>query len=97
MYKGVYDPTCACTDEKWKVHANNAFGANQHEDIKDDKYWIPSETSGSKSLTTCPPGLNSGVLGSVEGKPMTWNLWNIVRHYVYVQNYISKGKKFNGT
>lgn len=37
-YKGAFDPSCAGTDEKWKVHANNSFGANQHEDPTADKY-----------------------------------------------------------
>lgn len=41
VYKGAFDPNCAGTDEKWKIHhATNSFGANQHDDPTADKYHI---------------------------------------------------------
>ena len=41
VYKGAFDPNCAGTDEKWKIHhLNNAFGAPQHEDPTEDKYYF---------------------------------------------------------
>ncbi len=40
-YKGAFDPNCAATSEKWKIHhVGNAFGAPQHEDPVEDRYYL---------------------------------------------------------
>ena len=40
VYKGAFDPNCAGTEEKWKIHhMSNAFGTDQHEDPVEDRYF----------------------------------------------------------
>lgn len=47
VYKGAFDPNCSGTDEKWKIHdLSNAFGANQHEDLAEDKYYLGEKAHG---------------------------------------------------
>lgn len=90
-YLGAFDPTCVGTNDKWRVHSDNAFGTNQHEDPIADKYNLGYQTHGSDDgNTTIEPKLNERILKSIEDKPMTWNLWNIIRHYCYVNYFKSK-------
>ena len=93
VYKGAFDPNCSGTDEKWKIHhMSNAFGADQHLDPSEDKYWTGLTAHGDDEFPSVvnPPSLNSDVFGSISDRPMTWNLWNVVRHYVYIKWF--KGK-----
>ena len=47
VYKGAFDPNCAGTDEKWKIHhISNAFGTNQREDPTEDKYYLGEKAHG---------------------------------------------------
>ena len=86
---GAFDPTCIGTNEKWKVHFDTPFGTDQHSDPVAYKYNIGYQTHGTGGgTTTINPKLNEEVLKSIENKPMTWNLWNIIRHYCYV-NYFN--------
>ena len=39
-----------------------------------------------------PSSLNDYVLDSINGRPMTWNLWNVVRHYVYIKYFKNRHK-----
>ena len=90
VYKGAFDPNCAGTDEKWKIHhESNAFGAPQHEDPIEDKYYLGEQCHGDGVFPNkvVPDGLNDKVLESIHGRPMAWNLWNIVRHYVYIKYF----------
>lgn len=86
---GAFDPTCIGTNEKWKVHSDTPFGTDQHSDPVAYKYNMGYQTHGTGGgTTTINPKLNEEVLKSIESKPMTWNLWNIIRHYCYV-NYFN--------
>lgn len=90
VYKGAFDPNCAGTDEKWKIHdISNQFGANQHEDPKEDKYYHGEETHGAGDFAgkIVPDEMNGTVLESIKDRPMTWNLWNVVRHYAYFKYF----------
>jgi hypothetical protein len=95
VYKGAFDPHCNCTDEKWKIHhESNAFGAPQSEDPMADKYYMPETAHGSGEFygEKVPDELNQAVLDSVKDRPMTWNLWNVVRHYVYIKYFKNQNK-----
>ena len=95
VYKGAYDPNCSGTDEKWKVHhLSNAFGANQHEDPVADKYYLPEKAHGDGQFQTkvSPKSLNDTIMASIKDRPMTWNLWNVVRHYVYIKYFKNRHK-----
>ena len=95
VYKGAFDPYCSGTDEKWKVHhLSNAFGANQHEDPTADKYYLPYKAHGDVQFSTkvTPTTLNDYILDSIKNRPMTWNLWNVVRHYVYLKYFKNRHK-----
>lgn len=90
VYKGAFDPNCAGTDEKWKIHhLSNAFGANQHEDPTADKYYHGEQAHGDIQFTSnvTPTTLNDYIMDSIKDRPMTWNLWNVVRHYVYIKYF----------
>lgn len=93
VFKGAFDPNCAGTDEKWKIHnVGNAFGADQSLDPKEDKYWKGEETHGGGqfNVKVSPTTLNEPILESIQDRPMTWNLWNVVRHYVYIKWFKNK-------
>ena len=93
VFKGAFDPNCAGTDEKWKIHnVGNAFGADQSLDPKEDKYWKGEEThgGGTFNVKVKPTTLNEPILESIQDRPMTWNLWNVVRHYVYIKWFKNK-------
>ena len=95
VYKGAYDPHCAGTDEKWKIHhLSNAFGANQHEDPTADKYYLPEKAHGDGQFQSkvSPSTLNDDIFNSIKDRPMTWNLWNVVRHYVYIKYFKNRHK-----
>lgn len=95
VYKGAFDPNCAGTDEKWKIHhLSNAFGANQHEDPTADKYYLGDKAHGDGQFDAkiTPTTLNDDILASTNGRPMTWNLWNVVRHYVFIKYFKNKHK-----
>ena len=90
VYKGAFDPNCSGTDERWKIHhPSNAFGADQHEDPVEDKYHLGYKTHGDGEFTKCcvPTGMNDKILDSLQDRPMTWNLWNVVRHYAYLKYF----------
>lgn len=90
VYKGAFDPNCSGTDERWKIHhPSNAFGADQHEDPVEDKYHLGYKTHGEGEFTKCcvPTGMNDKILDSLQDRPMTWNLWNVVRHYAYLKYF----------
>lgn len=96
VYKGAFDPNCSGTDEKWKVHhPSNDFGTNQHEDPTEDKYYHGETTHGDEEFSTkvTPPTLNEAILDSIEGRPMAWNLWNVVRHYAYIKYFKNRNKE----
>lgn len=99
VYKGAFDPYCAGTDEKWKVHhMSNAFGTNQHEDPVEDKYHLGYKTHGDGEYknSTIPSGYNNGIVGlgsSLQDRPMTWNLWNVIRHYAYIKYFKAKNRE----
>lgn len=96
VYKGAFDPNCAGTDEKWKVHhTTNCFGANQHEDPSADKYYYGELTHGDEYFQgkKAPDSLNADILDSVHDRPMTWNLWNVVRHYAYIKWFKNRGRE----
>ena len=93
VFKGAFDPNCSGTDEKWKVHSvGSAFGVDQSLDPKEDKYWKGEETHGAGkfNVKVSPESLNDTILGSIQDRPMTWNLWNVVRHYVYIKWFKNK-------
>ena len=95
VYKGAFDPLCAGTDEKWKIHhLNNAFGANQHEDPIADKYYLGEQAHGDGMFNTkvSPETLNDPIMESIRNRPMTWNLWNVVRHYAYIKYFKNRHK-----
>ena len=95
VYKGAFDPNCAGTDEKWKIHhLSNAFGANQHEDPTADKYYLGDHTHGDLNFNTKvrPESLNDKIMESIKDRPMTWNLWNVIRHYVYIKYFKNRHK-----
>ena len=95
VYKGAFDPNCAGSDEKWKIHhMSNAFGTPQHDDLVEDKYWKGEETHGKQEfdVKATPPSLNDPILESIKDRPMSWNLWNVVRHYVYINWFKNKHK-----
>ena len=95
VYKGAFDPHCSGTDEKWKVHhLSNAFGANQHEDPTADKYYFGDKAHGDGEFqaTVTPSTLNDDILDSIKDRPMTWNLWNVVRHYAYIKYFKNRHK-----
>ena len=95
VYKGAFDPNCAGTDEKWKIHhLSNAFGANQHEDPTEDKYYLGCKAHGDRQFDAkiTPTTLNDDILASTNGRPMTWNLWNVIRHYVYIKYFKNRHK-----
>lgn len=94
-YKGAFDPHCTGTDEKWKVHYDNAFGTPQHDDPIEDKYFNATETHGSATRPTLIDEQRNDeetLVQSIQNKPMTWNLWNIVRHYCYIKYFKNKNK-----
>ena len=96
VYKGAFDPNCSGTDEKWKIHhQSNAFGTNQHEDPVEDKYYFGEMAHGERQFNTQanPPSLNTDILNSIKDRPMTWNLWNCVRHYVYIKYFKNRHRK----
>ena len=39
-----------------------------------------------------PSQLNSDIFNSLRDRPMTWNLWNVVRHYVYIKYFKNRHK-----
>lgn len=93
VYKGAFDPNCSGTDEKWKIHdIANSFGADQHEDPKEDKYYHGEETHGEAEFAgkAVPDEMNEEILDSIQNRPMTWNLWNVVRHYAYFKYFKNK-------
>jgi hypothetical protein len=98
VFKGAFDPNCVGTDEKWKIHNTaNSFGANQHEDPVEDKYKVGPNAHGEGSFNGLgiPPRYNEGILGetgSLQDRPMCWNLWNVVRHYVYIKDFKNKSR-----
>ena len=95
-YKGAFDPNCVGTDEKWKIHnVTNAFGANQHEDPTEDKFYYPYEAHGDGKFNnaTVPSAMNTDILGSMQNRPMVWNLWNVVRHYAYLKHFKNKHRE----
>ena len=92
VYKGAFDPRCAATDAKWKVHGDTAFGVqNQKADPFEDKYYRGDECNGEIVNSIIPDG-DITVLESIKNKPMTWNLWNVVRHYVYIKWFKNYGR-----
>ena len=91
--KGAFDPNCIGTEEKWKIHhTSNSFGAYQHEDPTADKYHLGEYAHGDGEFPAkvVPDQFNEDVLESVHDRPMTWNLWNVVRHYVYLKWFKNK-------
>lgn len=96
VYKGAFDPHCIGTDEKWKIHhMSNSFGTNQHEDPVPDKYHIGHRTHGLGDFKNeaIPSGMNDGIIGpgsSLRDRTMAWNLWNVIRHYVYIKYFKNK-------
>jgi hypothetical protein len=95
VYKGAFDPNCAGTDEKWKIHKTQSpFGTNQGEDLVEDKYFLGEEAHGKGNFNAKvnPPSLNEPILSSIENRPMTWNLWNVVRHYAYIKYFKNRNK-----
>ena len=70
------------------------FGANQHEDPTADKYHIGLNAHGDGDFQgkKVPDSLNDGIVQSLDGRPMTWSLWNAVRHYVYIKWFKNVGK-----
>ena len=97
-YKGAFDPNCAATDEKWKVHnASSAFGTNQHDDPLEDKYLEGPLAHGQGRFpgSVVPDGEDEDILGesgSLRDRTMAWNLWNVVRHYVYIRDFKAEGR-----
>lgn len=95
VYKGAFDPNCSCTNEKWKIHhETNAFGAPQQEDPSADKYYLGESAHGDGPFVgaTVPDRMNSDVVESIHNRPMTWNLWNVVRHYVYIKYFKNRNR-----
>lgn len=93
VYKGYFDPTCVGTDEKWKTHSSSAFGTPQHQDPPADKYRFALKANGEDGgQTSIPSSLNREVMASLQDKPMTWNLWNVVRHWVYLREWSDQGR-----
>lgn len=95
VYKGAFDPQCSGTDEKWKVSdKTNAFGVNQHQDPSEDRYYHGDKAHGDGEFKgmNVPTGMNADILDSIEGRPMAWNLWNVIRHYVYIKEFKGMGK-----
>ena len=95
VYKGAFDPNCSGTGEKWKIHhLTNAFGANQHEDPTEDKYYLPEKAHGDGQFSTkvSPSTLNEDIINSIKDRPMAWNLWNVVRHYAYIKYFKNRHK-----
>lgn len=95
-YKGVFDPNCAGTNEKWKIHhMSNAFGTPQHEDPTADKYYFGEQCHGDGDFRKkqIPENMNTDVLDSIHERPMTWNLWNVVRHYTYIKYFKNKRRE----
>ncbi len=91
VYKGAFDPNCAGSNEKWKVHQDSPFGTNQHEDPTEDKYWLGENAHGDGAFNGfVPDELNEDILESIKDRPMTWNLWNVVRHYVFIKWFKNK-------
>lgn len=96
VYKGAFDPNCSGTNEKWKIHhTGNAFGTNQNEDPVADKYYHGENAHGEGEFgrKVIPDEYNEKILDSVKDRPMTWNLWNVVRHYVYIRNFVNKNRQ----
>lgn len=96
MYKGAFDPNCAGTDEKWKIHhMSNAFGTEQHEDPLEDKYYHGEQTHGEGDFRNkvIPDEFNEKILQSISDRPMTWNLWNVVRHYAYFKYFKNRHRE----
>jgi len=53
VYKGVFDPKCSCTEEKWKVHhPSNAFGTVQNQDPVEDRYYMGLEAHGNGNFNS---------------------------------------------
>lgn len=96
VYKGAFDPNCAGTDEKWKKHhTSNAFGVEQHLDPVEDRYYHGEETHGAGELNNSSSilkRLNTRILQSIQDRPMTWNLWNVVRHYAFIKYFKNQGR-----
>ena len=94
VYKGAFDPNCAGTDEKWKVHGDTPFGTNQHEDQAEDKYYTGYTAHGEGEFRgkKIADVFNEGIMGSLQDRPMTWNLWNVVRHYVYIRHFKNRNR-----
>lgn len=92
-YLGAFDPYCSGTDEKWKVHADNEFGTPQHQDLTQDKYYNPLTAHGS-TVNSQFVKFDDTEVQSIDN-PMTWNLWNIVRHYCYIKYFKNKNKQVN--
>ena len=94
VYKGAFDPHCCGTDEKWKIHhPSNEFGAYQDEDPTADKYYQGDKTHGDGEFKSIVPSkMNEDILKSIEGRPMTWNLWNAVRHYAYIKYFKNQNR-----
>ena len=91
VYKGAFDPRCSATDAKWRVHGDTAFGVqNQKADPLEDKYYRGEECGGEIVNSIIPDDIT--VFNSIENKPMTWNLWNVVRHYVYIKWFRDMGR-----
>lgn len=95
VYKGAFDPNCSGTDEKWKIHdVSNAFGTDQHEDPTADKYFHGEQAHGEGKFNgaNVPDEYNDEILKSIKDRPMTWNLWNAVRHYAYLKYFKEKNR-----
>ena len=96
VYKGAFDPNCVGTNEKWKVHnVSNAFGVDQHTDPMEDKYYLGDKAHGDVEFNgkKIPQNMNAEILNSLNGRIMTWNLWNVVRHYTYIKYFKNLSKK----
>lgn len=90
VHKGAFDPNCAGSNEKWKVHrVGNQFGTDPHDDPVADKYNFGLEAHGEGDFAECvvPEGMNDTIYESLEDRPMTWNLWNVIRHYAWFKYF----------
>lgn len=59
-----------------------------------DKYNLGYQTHGEASAPSAiPEQWNDRVIGSMDGKPMTWNLWNVIRHYVFIKYFKNRNRQ----
>lgn len=66
--------------------------------MTEDKYHLGHKTHGDKPFANekVPSDMNEAILASLTKdpvRPMTWNLWNVVRHYAYIRYFKNRSRK----